>query len=97
MNLAAFVFICSNLLMLHCVCGSHAAAQYSSVGRTSVLKAKCLMSRVQLCKFLLRNPSVLLALAVMWSMCVLNLSVVDKCTPRYLHEETEGSVWLCRL
>ena len=97
MNLAAFVLICSNLLMFDCVYGSHAAAQYSSVGRTSVLKAKCLMSRVQLCKFLLRNPSVLFALAVMWSMCVLNLREVDRCTPRYLQEGTEGSVWLCRV
>ena len=38
-NLAAFVFICSKLFMFDCVYGSHAGAQYSSVGKTSELKA----------------------------------------------------------
>lgn len=53
--------------MLCLVYGSQTALQYSSVGLLKVLYAMCLMSGVHLCRFLLRNPIVLLD---MLSVCV---------------------------
>lgn len=48
MHLAAFVLINVSLFMSCCVCGSHTIAHYSSVAKTKVLLAMCLMFRVQL-------------------------------------------------
>lgn len=41
----------------------------AAFGHTSVLYVMGLISGVQLCRFLLRNPSVLLALLVMVNVC----------------------------
>ncbi len=56
--------------MLYLVYGSQTALQYSSAGLTKVLQAMCLMSGVHLCRFLLRNPRVLLVLSNILLICV---------------------------
>ena len=92
MNLAAALLTFSNLFVSLSLYGSQTAAQYSSVGRTSVLYAKCLVSCGQPCKFLLRNPSVLLALFFMLSVCLSKRRVLLRVTPRYLWEVVAGMV-----
>ena len=66
------------------MCGSQTPAQYSKPGRTRVSYAVCFISREQLCRFLLRNPSFWFALWKILSMCSLNLVSQDRWTPRYL-------------
>ena len=87
----AALLTCSNLSMFLCVWGSHTVEQYASVDLTNVLYAICLMSCVQPCRFLLKNPSEQFALEHMESICVLNFKFVVRWTPRYLYLLTDSN------
>lgn len=61
-ELGCLVLIFSSMLLLVSVCGSHTAAHYSNVGRPSALKAVSFVCCVQPSKFLIRKPSIQIAL-----------------------------------
>lgn len=91
--MAALVLTCSSLSILHLVYGSQTALLYSNFGLTKVLYAVCLMSGVQLSRFLLRYSSVLLGLFKMLSLGLLKLQL----WLRYQDERVDVRRLFCKM
>ena len=83
MNLAALLWIFSNLVMSFCRYGSHIVDPYSRVDRTREIYAVFLQLCGHFLVFLVIKPSVALAFLDILSMWVPHLRSLDIRRPRY--------------
>ena len=93
-HLAARLCKASRALTFLVVWGSQTAQAYSRMGRTIILYAVDL-ALLDVILLRLRNPRVLLALFVLFSMWVSQVAFDESVTPRYLACSTLSNSWPC--